>query len=327
MTAVPTVGADDQHAAFRQLRELIQEWREIGRITTTAGLKPAMQEALPGFSERDYGYASFRDFAVAAQESGWVKVMRQSNGHTLLGLPDETPEALERVALMQKTTETSAIIVATAATGNRMLKSDVWNVFVNWRADVRRMWDRQARHAFMCPVDEDGRPAWENHPERFVTIPPVTFDQQVVWMREWADTLPEPVRGQIHESLLNSAPKGAFRRELTRLGMNTQWRAVLQQRVSEHVARWAGQSGVPVEHVIDLRAANTAPTTPAVDEHPTPRQPEVAPRPPVGHPPVPPARPANDLERLRQRLHQVIDRMSLAELAALPIRAEHLMFD
>jgi hypothetical protein len=329
MTVLPAAGTPDPQDAFQQLQTLIQQWRDIGRVTTTAGLKPAMREAMGGFTEQQYGFETFRDFALAAEAAGWVHLERLPNGHTLLCLPNDSDkqEAPESGAGTTKTAEPN---VTGVGLGDRTFRPDVWSVFIDWRDDVRRLWDRRARHAFMYPIDDDGRPAWETNAERFIDITPVTFGQQIAWMQEWVDTLPEPARQQLKASLSDTAPKGEFRRELARLGMASQWRTVLQQRMAEQIANWAMQTDVPVTHVIDNRTARTRSntTTPAATvrseslspavESSSNRRPATQRRQPTS---------INDLDRLRQRMHRAIDQMSLAELAALPVRAEHFLFD
>jgi hypothetical protein len=47
----------------------------------------------------------------------------------------------------------------------------------------------------------------------------------------------------------------------------------------------------------------------------------------VESPQTPPPAPENDVERLRRRLHRAIDRMSFPELCALPVRAEHFIYE
>ncbi|MBW0275697.1 hypothetical protein ATM97_30295 [Nocardia sp. MH4] len=315
--------AADPQVAFQALQNIISEWRELGRITTTAGLKPAMQDALEGFTEQEYGFDTFRDFILAAEHAGCVQVRRLPNGHNLVGLPGETSEALDQVAAMARPAEPNSTAGTTSdASGNRQIKSDVWSVFVDWRSGLRRLWDREGQHAFMYPTI-DGKPAWESSAERFVEIPAVGLDQQVAWMREWTNTLPEPARSELAKSLAPSAPKGEFRRELTRLGLNTQWRATLQHNVFEHLSSWAAQQSIPLTHLLDNRQPNAVSARLATASSPTPRQ--AISRGPVPIPEI--ARQGGDAERLRQRLHRAIDRMSLVELAALPIRAEHLLYD
>lgn len=315
-------------AAFAELRSLVVDWRSAGRVTTTAGLKPALKDRMPGFSEADYGFTTFRDFTLAAQDADYVRISRLHNGHNLLHLPEESIDELG--AMVAHATSGSAESPLSTMVPHSRLKSEVWGAFVDWNTDYVRFWDRRSRKAFMYPVAEDGSLRIESEPERFVRVPPVTFGQQQLWMREWANSLSEPSRAAVIESLADDAPSGEFRRTLGRWGLSDRWRLTLQQKVWEAVGQWVAQENVPLGDITDRRkvaasASASGAVAPGVSEvvpsRPDAKEANVT----GGHHEVAATSDQSELHRLRQLVHRAVDRMSLAELAALPLRAEHLL--
>ena len=322
--------------AFEKLSELVRAWRQQGRKTTTAGLKPALQRELVGFSETELGFTTFRTFVIAAAEAGYVKIEKTPTGHSWVMLPDETSIATRTDAeATDPTVRGNAIGPPPAATPGRSgprhterLKPDVWATFVDWRDSHRRMWDRSTRRSFMYPLDEAGAPAWITDPDRFVAIDSVEQATQIDWMREWAATLPDQHRDRIVNSLGADRPLGQFRKETTATGLASVWRAELQSRVANHARQWATEHDVPVHELIDHR-----PPTASMGSD---VRVVAAARPPFGTGPAQPVVPppeqarsadghADEASQLRALLHRAIDRMSLTELLSIPVRAEHLL--
>jgi len=336
----PGQTSSDPAVAFVALCNLVRKWRAEGRKTTTAGLKPALQKAIPGFSEADFGFLQFRDFVAAAVEAGHIQVQKLPTGHPMVLLPDESLiEEAPREASAGGTVPAPAASRDPALTSSDStqqntwgrLKQDVWATFVNWHYSHDRLWDRTVRRAFAFPVNEDRGPAWFSEPERFVRVDAVDQDAQIGWMREWAETLPPPSRDSLIAAIAPGRPLGQFRRELNASGLAAAWRAELQRRVLQHAAAWARTHSIPLHDLLDqrspLRPPPASPPTqpPSVDAAPAPPALQ-APSPLAGPSPSPPdAGPSDDTAQLRALLHRAIDRMSLAELISLPIRAEHLL--
>lgn len=313
----------DPSDAFAALRSIVEDWRSNKRKTTTAGLKPALAQAMPGFSEADYGYAAFRDFVAGAEAADLVTVHRLPSGHSVVLLPGET---VEEVAAETVGSEASATTPEggsqNLANGPVRLKQDVWSCLVDWQDGYARLWDRTVGRAFMFPTDGEGRPAWPGDTERFVPIDPIGQETQMAWMRSWAETLPSEVGGALRVALDQSAPPGQFRRELGRLSLVGPWRAELQRRAQAHLEQWAQANHVPPGSLIDHRPRRAVGRADG----------EVAPSPAerakagtestaaksVEHG-------ADTVEGLRRFLHRTIDRMSFSELSSLQVRAEHFL--
>lgn len=321
MTDAPAVSVEDQDlgtgraAAFASLATIVREWRGQGRKTTTAGIKSALQRRPEGFDERALGFVTFAAFLEAAEAEGLIHRFRQPNGHWIVMLPGESGEDLSAIA-----GRTSHPTQLERVADEARLRPDVWASFVDWRADHRRLWDVQERRALMFPVDHEGKPAWLEDPQRFVDIPILDQALQVQWMREFAERQPDGVRSALLSALSNPAATGSFRRALTQFGLQPAWRAELHRRVAAKVSSWAAEHSIPGGQVV--LAQEPVAVAPHV------RSPEASTSPAIRRT-EPVTRPADatDLDRLRQKIHAIVDRMSLAELAALPIRAEHLLAD
>lgn len=314
--AEPTFGTADltDDAAFRRLADIVREWRASGRTTTTAGIKSALQASPEGFDERTLGFSTFAEFLEAADAAGYVGRLRQPNGHWLVTLPGE---AAEDVGAAQGSTARDRRYGDIGA--DSRFKPDVWATFMDWRSDHRRLWDVEQRRALLIPLDADGRPAWESSPERFIEIPVLGPETQLGWMRSFAEGRPEAEGRALSEALDDPSGVSKFRRALTVHGVQMQWRAELQRRVVAEVGQWAQSHGVEVSDLVAVPRAAEAPRglTRTATPRATPASPDLGRRGLDNS--------NRDLDRLRARLHAIIDRMSLTELAALPIRAEHLL--
>ena len=312
----PSLLAAQRKQAFELLAQIVRDWRQAGRKTTSAGVKSAMKAESAGFDEKALGYADFASFLNAAHSENYVDTFRQPNGHWMITLPGETrPEADGDPSSPQP--RRSAEILR--------LRPEVWGAVVDWRTQHRRLWDTQEQRAFSYPVDADGRPAWEGEPSRFHELSAVTQEQQIAWMRSFAEGFPSPQREVLSGALAPGNQVGTFRRALESLSLQSRWRDELHQRVFAHVMQWAEANSVPaaaltVRPLPVRRTGNgsshgggrTLPT--ATPRFADPR----APRSDYGGG-------GDAVAELRARLHLIIDRMPLDELASLPIRAENLL--
>jgi hypothetical protein len=314
-------------ALFAAVVDVIREWRATGRMTTTAGVKSALQQKAPdGFDEKTLGFPDFRAFVQAGQAAGHFQLQQLPSGHWVILLPGETlQDALEvREARVLKETPRAmeprmlpgAIPPGLPSEAQRF-RPDVWSAFVDWRASHQRLWDRQVGRAFVFPVDEEGRPSWQTESFRFAQIDPADEAIQIGWMRQWAATLSSPDREIILRALSDDAPRGEFRRQLSSLGRLADWRAELQRCVAQYVGEWSSQNDVNLKELLEHR-----------NRHRVQERVAAPPKPftlPESTAPANKAR--SETARLRAKLHQIIDAMPLSELAALEIPAQYLLLD
>lgn len=294
-----TTFATPQHeAALRLLESVVQDRLASGRRTHSAGLKPVMQRrSNEGFSELRLGFTTFRAFLEWAQDAGAVRLVPAASG------PD--------VEVFPAASGPQQIGPAEPGRLRGRIRPDLWRCFVDWRADWRRVFDREAAEARMFPrtPHEVGeapqhaalRAAVANDPNRFVEITSISQDEQLAWMREFADAEADsPLNAELRAALRTERPAGEFaarlRRTPTALHRWNRWR---EQRVATVIQEWAQN------HQLDL----------AVYEEPQQRL----------------AEPAGlftervDDETLRRRLHEAIDKMPVPDLLRLPIPLEYLI--
>lgn len=252
-----------------------------------------------GFSEIRLGFPSFRAFLEWAQESGAVRLVPAPTG------PDI------EVLLAAAAAAEAATPAAEAGRVRGRIRPDLWRSFVDWRADWRRVFDRETGEARMFPRDphEVGdapqhaalRAATADKADRFVEITPISQDAQLAWMREFADAETDsPLKSELQIALRSDRPAAAF---ATRLRQSPtclhRWNRLRELRVAAVIQEWARN------HHLDV----------AVYEE---RQQQLVERPRLFAETV-------DDQTLRQRLHEAVDKMPVAELLRLPIPLEYLI--
>ncbi|WP_182525122.1 hypothetical protein [Nocardioides dongkuii] len=314
-----------RNEAFAATCEIVRDWRNSGRRTTTAGLTSTLK--IDGILDiESLGMATNREFWEQATALGFLSVQQQSNGHRFVLLPGEQLSDFEEVHAAQHPRTVAPL------DAELRLKSDVWTSFVDWNLSFRRFWDRSHDRAFMVPAI----PGWT--PEvvdasRFSEIAPALQDMQIDWMKSFAERQPDPDRTALRVSLSENAPRGAFRRELRERGLNRAWREALRAHILDVAIAWADEANIEVSSIMETRHRDTDPVTRS--EAPT--------RSPAGSAPVQ-VRTARQgaatvtgcdgtgetsgltrTEMLRAKLHRAIDQMTWDELAQIPVRAEHLL--
>ena len=271
---------------------------------TAAELKLQMLRGMPAFSEKELGFRKFLDFLNAAQDQGRLFVFLDDKGHPRLS---NEPVAGHSVPA-------SPIPPDEAPT---RMRQDLWSAIVHWEDLSDRFWDRKERRAIYVPVDADGAPLWTSEPARFTRITPVSRDQHLVWMNEFAEGLEGVKRDALLQAIAVGAPRGAFKITLRRHGLITLWGAELQRRVTDHAEAWAVAEGVRLDQIVEKSTQSPPPAAPAPADSAT------APQAPS--PTLPRDESLTESDRLRRRLHGVIDRMNFAELAALQVPAIYLL--
>lgn len=95
-TASPAPGKLDLTGAFELLRRVVAGQKDEGLDPLGGRTLERMRQLVPDFRIADYGYDSFRDFALAAQQRGLVRVIPSLGGDLQLDLPapraDTTPD-------------------------------------------------------------------------------------------------------------------------------------------------------------------------------------------------------------------------------------------
>ena len=296
---MPAFATPQHEAALRLLQSVVHDRLASGRRTHSAGLKPAMQQrSNQGFSEIRLGFPNFRAFLEWAQDAGAVRLVPAPTGPDMEVLPAH-PAADQAIP----TSESRGL--------RGRIRADLWRSFVDWRTDWRRVFDRESGEARMFPREphEVGdapqhaalRAAVTDNPNRFVEIAPIPQDAQLAWMREFADAEADsPLNVQLQAALRDERPAAAFATRLrqtpTALHRWNRWREL---RVAAAIQEWAGNHQLEVTiHDEPQRRFVEGPRLFVADM---------------------------DDQALRQRLHEAIDKMPMAELLRLPIPLEYLI--
>jgi hypothetical protein len=297
-----TAVAQQQQAAFNVLATIVDRWYVEGRRAYGASLKPEMRAVTSeGFDEGLLGFPTFKAFLMGAASAGLVDVHRAPNS------PDVqvVPKGKEPLMLRQGPTRFPF------ATGGPRVREDLWKAFVDWNTAFERFYDRVEGRAYRVAATEsalDGpalkelREQKRNDPRRFVGIAPVTYAEQVDWMRQFAEKQSPEIQLRLTQALDTARARGfsfALRQIPT---MSIAWQKERFQRVVERIDAWKAENELTVEIYETL--------------------------------PLPPQRAdrrahqsaaALDVERLRERVHAAVDSMSVGELLELPIRLRHIV--
>jgi hypothetical protein len=309
--------SSDVRGAFELLRDVVYDLEARGRITVSAGIKPEMQRrSLGGFDERRLGFRNFSDFLRAAQRAGIIARVRAADGREVFGAVGQRPSRTESFQSRGARSLPQRPIPSTRPQGSeRRLRPDIWAAFVDWKENIKRVYDRERGRAYKFPVDpqpgerpEDAevRAAALANAARFVPIEPIGMEQQREWMLAFIDShsthpLAVPLRNTMAHG---DRPFQAFSRIVrTDPDLAREWNRTRLNRVAAVVTAWMADH----ELQFDLWEG-------AADHERDARL-------------TPPARevePDQELRRLRAALHAAIERMPEAELLKLSIPLQYL---
>lgn len=270
-----------------QVFDVIQNVSRLreGRALYGPQAKKAVLESFPGFSERDFGYRKFVELLQAGNDAGRFRLSTEGGHPHIFPIPEEE---------------------ATRIVSSARLRTDLWDTLVSWE-DGMRFWDLKRKRAIFVPVDEGGAPLWETSPRNFVKIDAISMDEQIGWMREFANEQDDANRGSLLAALGDVTP-GAFKRRLGELKLTAAWRTKLSQKVMEHAVDWATRSELSPISILEKSKARPTHTSSAPADHGLKVPNEMTPT-----------------DQLRLQLHGVIERMTLGELSAIQIPAHYLL--
>lgn len=295
-----------QKAAFDLVRSVAEDWLTEGRRAYGASLKPELQKrTLGSFNEVSLGFTSFKHFLLAAESQGLVELHPAPRGPDL----QVVPKGREPLPI---DTPTRDAVPLGARPG---VREDLWSAWIDWNPGVVRYYDRGHDRAhrlpsYESPLDSDEIKALRSEiaasPERFIEIAPVTFDEQVAWMKEFADQQPAGIRAQLMSALESPRPARDFTAAVRERQHAAQmWAAERVRRVTERIKQFQKEHDVEFPIVRPERS-------PAGDASGSDSR-EVEGR-----------ALAIDADTLRSRLHKAIDDMPVADLLSLKIPLGHL---
>ncbi|WP_371579238.1 hypothetical protein [Streptomyces sp. NBC_01314] len=239
-----TVETADLDRAFWWLRRAVTQLKERGARVTAAGVKSEVLR-LTAFRENDLGFTSFRSFLEAAERAGVVT----------LALP--APGSGQDVTVSLDVDPASE--TATRRSGppsRRRIRPDLWTAFVDWNQKFVRLWDRSAERAVIFPAAPSAgdmptiarlRDRYLSRPDDFVLIEPISQEQQLGWMRDFAKSVSSEA-ADLQRCLDEPRPAASFARTLRGdPALGEAWRSQLSSLVFGVIETWVNQNGLHVD--------------------------------------------------------------------------------
>lgn len=296
-----STSSERRDAAFNILADVVQRWYAEGRRAYGASLKPEMRALTSNeFDEKQLGYMTFRQFLLAAASSGLVDVVPAPNSPDVQVVPKGKAPMEHPVRRVRPQASVPRI------------REDLWKAFVDWNTAFERFYDRVDDKAHRIAATGSAydssslkslRAQKQAEPARFVAISPITFDEQVDWMRQFAGKQPADAQLRLLRSVDSGRPARDFSMAVRQFpDIATAWQAERFQRVLERIEAWKIENKLAVDiyapppEFSDRARGRRGHTTIALDEH-----------------------------RLRERIHAAVEAMSVAELLDLPIRLQHFV--
>ena len=152
------------------------------------------------------------------------------------------------------------------------------------------------------PALKELRDKRRSEPERFATITPITYAEQIDWMKQFADKQSPEVQLRLTQAVDTGRARGFSFTVRQMPEMSIAWQQERFQRVVERIDAWKAVNDITAEIYEAL-----------------PPPPQRADR-RVHKAAVP-----LDVERLRERVHAAVDSMTVGELLDLPIRLRHIV--
>lgn len=251
-TKRPDSDAEPHAAAWALLVRAVGALRERGRRPTSAGVKSEMKTLSPWFDETKMGFDSFRMFLTAAEREDVISLSPAPSGpDVLVGLsaklpgrdegPDHEPESLQS---------------APRPPGRIRIRPDLWKAFVDWDPGLLRAIERDTHEIVLISrvpkeFEPDSVAALRHRmivaPERFLPIEPISPEQQVAWMNQFAQSIEEECseKDNLLNALKENKPATVFARTIrTMPPLNQEWYGRLAENVSEVINGWLAQHNI-----------------------------------------------------------------------------------
>lgn len=272
------------------------------RSAVSASVKHALIRLHPeGFSERAYGFATFRAFLDAAVDAGRISLI-------------ETPGSPDVEVRLPVSADVAPIVIPERR-GDRV-RPDLWTAFTKWNDSALRILEVDTGRAHFLPtrptLGEDRsvsetRARYFVYPSKFRTIPAIERSVVLGWMKAFADNLSSAVGESLSLALTDERPFQAFKAVIQSANLERAWRSQHTELVAGVIQEWAKRSGLSIDPYEALPAPPAATREAA---RTTSRRPGPA---------------GADIDWLRSVAHRAVDRMSEDELRQLPVRLGDLL--
>lgn len=320
--------AEERIAAFDVLIEAIAYLSQTGssQVTGSAIRLEMGRRTYGGFDPKRVGYKRFRDFLDDAEGRGYVEVNRDRPGDVAVAIPGASPEA----------------------GSTPRMRSDLWKAFSDWNPRTSRFYDLNEDRVVTLPTEPapleptrytELRKRISQNPSGFVEIKPVSRQQQLDWMRDFALLVTDPeVSRVLSEALKSDHPARYFVVVLRNFpNMLNRWHNTLRERVYAEALKWRDSDHRLTPVQIEQVKSSDQPPSSRLQEEPVGAAGTASRRVAEG-----PQKHTHDLDvvqffasqtlgkmtqsrsPLRQRLHEAIERMPESELRKISIPVGYL---
>lgn len=296
------------NSAFDLLARAIGELAPSGTPVKAAAIKPTMQRlGFGSFDEKELNYENFRSFLQDAAARGVIVLDTKTDQDYLVS----SASAVTRGASARPAQNSTPL-----RPGQRRVRQDLWSAFIDWRQGLIRLYDVETGQVHMIPSEPSGsepeetaglRQARLEQPQRYREIKPITFEEQVGWMKEFSRGIENSELADVlRAGFTSDRPAAIFRTTIrTNPALDEGWRAFLLDKVVIRIREWAED-----QH---LELNPFSPPPPAQQAK-------------LGGPTTNPEN-TDQLAALRSRLHAAIDNMPLHELMQIRIPVGYLPLD
>lgn len=276
---------------YELLRETVGELERRGRSCFAASLKPLLKHrSSGGFDEVALGFSGFREFLWGAAAKGVVAVRLGDKGDLEVSIPRDAPDKVVRIGAGER------------------IRRDLWKAWIDWSDAYNRVFDREDGRAYRIPVVPDPADGFTEirelrtaNPQRFVEITPVSREDTLALMWQFASDQGELGRGRLTAALGQEPAAGRFTATVKLLGLAGLWHIARAQQVVDAITAWATANSVEVDILEKPELQPVA--VRLTDSHP----------------------PAWSEDETRSRVIRAVQQMSMGELLRLPIPVEYMV--
>lgn len=236
------------------LAELLSESPEVGARLKQRLVALSKDRGLVPFNHTTLGFRSFKEFLQNGTEGLAIVEPPVGPGDLLVSL-NETYRSLYYPANIAGEEHVPQ------AQQELTVRNAVWQAFCNPDTNRKRflhVGSGAVRHF----TQQEGMPRdIEEHPEEFLEITPISGDEQLVWMRHFAnrDDLLGVTKEALNEILVGPYTSGMNKAFTQALGENSRdWRQERTARIEEIIRRWAMEQKFPVHKLYVPRSGTVA---------------------------------------------------------------------
>ncbi|MFF8647306.1 UPF0158 family protein [Streptomyces griseoluteus] len=223
------VQAAEKAAAFNVLADAIASLSQAGASSATgSAVRLEMgRRTYGGFDPKRVGYKRFRDFLDDAEARGYVEIDRDRPGDVSVAIPGATA----------------------GASSTARMRPDLWKAFSDWNPRTSRFYVLNEDRVVTLPTEPapleptryaEVRTKISDNPSDFVEIKPISRQQQLDWMRDFALLVTDPEVSRVLTEALKSEHPARYFVVVLRSFPNllNRWHNTLRERVNTEALKW-----------------------------------------------------------------------------------------